>query len=504
MTPTLNWLEIARLVDQLRPALDGKNLFVDRLIVPERPRFPGGYVKGEWALRLASRRDERFLLFSIRPRHPYIALGDGKGPRHAPGATQSPFSLELGKHLKGSRLLAVEAVPRERVVALWFGAEGAREDEERIGLVISLIPATPEAFLVRRNLKQPDERGWAVISRSRGERGEPLRRFTPPDGAKAPSDPPVRAEFLDSPWRFGSAIERALEIEAFTARLTAAQRGIRDLIKQARDRSRQSETAIREAQGEADWQRFGDLLKSALGNPPPLDRSGKLAFREVTDYESGEPVRIPCDPKLAPAAQVEKFYQMARRKGRRIREAETRLAGFQETLARLEKLIAIPPADGDWKAIEALERATGTSLKTPAPGAKEKRSGSGSWLGKTFTSKDGLTILIGRSRDENLELTFRVARGNDVWMHVRGKPGAHAVIPLHSGKSAPLETLLDAAVLTIFYSGGEKWGKTEVDYTFKKHVKRIKDSTEASYTNNKTLIVEPGGERLKRLLSQNA
>ena len=55
----------------------------------------------------------------------------------------------------------------------------------------------------------------------------------------------------------------------------------------------------------------------------------------------------------------------------------------------------------------------------------------------------------------------------------------------------PLETLLDAATLAIYYSGGETWGKTEVDYTFKKHVKWIKDSTEASYTHNKTLLVDP-------------
>ncbi len=85
-------------------------------------------------------------------------------------------------------------------------------------------------------------------------------------------------------------------------------------------------------------------------------------------------------------------------------------------------------------------------------------------------------------------------------MHVRGRPGSHVVIPVQSGKSVPLETLLDAANLVIYYSGGESWGKTEVDYTFKKYVKRIKDSTEASYTNNKTLLVEPDRVRLKRLL----
>jgi predicted ribosome quality control (RQC) complex YloA/Tae2 family protein len=115
-----------------------------------------------------------------------------------------------------------------------------------------------------------------------------------------------------------------------------------------------------------------------------------------------------------------------------------------------------------------------------------------------------VTIWVGRSKDENLELTFKCARGNDMWMHVRGRPGAHVIIPLQAGKSVPLETLLDAANLVIHYSGGTHWGKTEVDYTFKKYVKRIKDSTEVSYTNNKTLMVEPDSVRKKRLLDQGA
>jgi predicted ribosome quality control (RQC) complex YloA/Tae2 family protein len=88
-------------------------------------------------------------------------------------------------------------------------------------------------------------------------------------------------------------------------------------------------------------------------------------------------------------------------------------------------------------------------------------------------------------------------------MHVKGKPGAHVVVPIPAAKSASLETLLDAAQLTLFYSGGQNWGKTEIDYTFKKHVKRIRDSTEASYTQNRTLLVQNDAERLKRLLEQN-
>src|SRR4051812_3554753 len=114
----LNWREIALLVDRLKPELEGT--FVDRLVVPERPRFPNGYLKGEWALRLTSRRQELVLLMSVRPRHPYLALAPGKGPKAAPEGTRSPFDLALSKHLKGARVVSVESLPRERVVVIGF------------------------------------------------------------------------------------------------------------------------------------------------------------------------------------------------------------------------------------------------------------------------------------------------------------------------------------------------------------------------------------------------
>lgn len=37
-------------------------------------------------------------------------------------------------------------------------------------------------------------------------------------------------------------------------------------------------------------------------------------------------------------------------------------------------------------------------------------------------------ILIGRNNRQNDDLSNRVANPNDVWMHVRGIPGSHAVI----------------------------------------------------------------------------
>jgi predicted ribosome quality control (RQC) complex YloA/Tae2 family protein len=491
----LNWKEIEILSGLFRPEVEG--LFVDRIIVPERERFPGGYLKGEWVIRLTGRHGDGSFLFSVRTRHPYFAFMPGKGSRAASTATRSAFDLELTKRLKGAKLKKFETLPRERTIILWFSDA---TEEESLGLVLNLIPATPEALLVRGEPGRPGP--YPILIRSRTGR-EAQTEFTPPDGSQAPASPPVREGLAN----YARHLLKALDLEAFTARLVIAQRELRELAKQCRERIRQTKTAAAEATNDEDWRRFGDLLKSALHENPGLEARGKKWVRRVQNYEpdgqNGEWVELPADPKLGPSEQVEKYYTLAKRRDRRITEARLRLEGLQETLVRLEGLLAAEPEPGDFKALEELERAAGGTAPTGAAPHKDTRARKGAWLGKSFVSKEGLTILVGRSRDENLELTFKHARGNDVWMHVRGRPGAHVVVPLQPGKSAPLETLLDAAVLAIYYSGGESWGKTEVDYTFKKYVKRIKDSTEASYVNNRTLITEPDKARIKRLLAKD-
>ncbi len=509
MIPQLNWLEISTLIDRIRPEIEG--LFVDRVIVPERERFAEGYLKGEWLIRLTGRRQDSILVISIFPRRSYLAWSVGKGPKASSYATRSTFDQNLSKQIKGSKLLKIEALPRERVTILWFSQ--ASDESDALGLVLSLIPAAPEAFLVQAPIKSiqgphgPETR-WKILARSRTIRDESkqITAYAPPDGAQAPPHPPVRAEYFQHPDTFFKILEKELQTEAFDQRTRSATKGLRESIKQSQDRIRQSQVTLTEARHEEDWQKKGDTLKTALSNPS--SEASETHYLAV-NYTTGEELLIPRDPKLSLQEQVEKYYQNARRKLKRISEAQGRIERFQESLQFftqiLEALPKTPPTpltEKDWQSLERAEKKAGLQPSPAILGGKPIKKVA-QWLGKSFTSKDGLILWIGRSKDENLELTFKHARGNDIWLHVRGRPGAHGLIPIQPGKSAPLDTLLDAALLVIYYSGGESWGKTEVDYTFKKFVKRIKDSAEASYTHNKTLIIQPDGARLKRLLNQN-
>jgi hypothetical protein len=493
--PNLNWKEIELLAAEIAPELEG--LFVDRIIVPARPRFPQAYLKGEWVIRFTGRRTERAFLISVRARHPYFNLLGEKGPQASPAGTRSPFDLAVNKQLKGLKLIRMHTLPRERALLMDF--------DTGLRLVLFLVPSIPEALLVQTPEAGANLTRWTVIARSRTIRDDPQAAhfFTVPDASRAPASPTIREELI-RPASAHKALEVWLEQEAFATRIQHLEKTIREKSKLAEDRVRQSTVAFEEASHEADWQRYGDLLKGAIGQTP----EGQASQREVTDYETDQKIQIPSDPKLGLREQIAKFYQNAKRKQRRLSEAQNRIAMFSEALEKLrqakQRLSELDPTQPQWNTLESLESQLSASVhqnqKSPAT-AKRK---SGSWLGKSFNSQDGLVIWVGRNRDENLELTFKHARGNDLWMHVRGRPGAHVLIPLQPGKSAPLATLLDAASLVVYYSGGENWGKTEVDYTFKKYVKRIKDSTEASYTHNKTLIIEPDPARLKRLLGADA
>ena len=84
----LNWKEVDALVKTVRPEIEG--LFVDRIIIPERPKLPGGFLRGEWTMRLTGRKSEAAIFVCVRARQPYLAFAPGRGPKAATSSTHSP------------------------------------------------------------------------------------------------------------------------------------------------------------------------------------------------------------------------------------------------------------------------------------------------------------------------------------------------------------------------------------------------------------------------------
>ena len=120
---------------------------------------------------------------------------------------------------------------------------------------------------------------------------------------------------------------------------------------------------------------------------------------------------------------------------------------------------------------------------------------------RRFTSSDGLAIYVGKNARENDELTFGLAKSDDLWLHARGTPGSHVVVRLEKGSDPPPETIRDAATLALLYSDLKKSGKGDVIYTRRKWVKKAKGQAPGAVTvtQEKSLFVSLDKTRLAGL-----
>lgn len=119
-----------------------------------------------------------------------------------------------------------------------------------------------------------------------------------------------------------------------------------------------------------------------------------------------------------------------------------------------------------------------------------------------FVSDDDFEILVGRSNAQNDELTTKLARRTDIWLHTQRVHGSHVIISCE-GLEPPENTLLQAASLAVYYSQGREGGKTPVDYTMVKFVRKPSGSMPGKviYTDYKTVFAEADeklAERLKK------
>jgi len=82
-------------------------------------------------------------------------------------------------------------------------------------------------------------------------------------------------------------------------------------------------------------------------------------------------------------------------------------------------------------------------------------------LMKTYTSIDGIKILVGENAKENDNLT-QSSKPDEWWVHVDGGAGAHVIICCEEN-IVPKETKRDAAVLAIHHSKSHNTKMTHVN-----------------------------------------
>ena len=222
---------------------------------------------------------------------------------------------------------------------------------------------------------------------------------------------------------------------------------------------------------------------------------GSSNFLECEDYESGKKIRLLIDPKKSAQENAADYYKKYKKAVSGTEELANDIEIAKKQLEKLDSIYAEIKNEKNPVKIEQLLR------RDTTPKQQQKKNHPG--LDYTV---DGWYILVGRDANENDELLRHHVRGDDLWLHVRDFPGGYVFVKARKGKTVPLEILLDAANLAVYYSKARNAGKTDLYYTHVKYLRRAKNGPKGLVlpTQEKNLCIEPDKARLARLNSLHA
>ncbi|WP_322814694.1 Rqc2 family fibronectin-binding protein [Chloroflexus sp.] len=197
--------------------------------------------------------------------------------------------------------------------------------------------------------------------------------------------------------------------------------------------------------------------------------------------------RIALDPKRSPVEQAqERFRAYEKAKSARAILPE-RLAEIEQRLVGIDQFIALAAVADDSNQIDqiAAEAEEAGYLRSSATRCPPVRS-----RPLLIRSSDGLPIYVGRTARQNEEVTFRIARPTDWWLHARNIHGAHVII---RADHPPEQTIYEAAALAAYYSQARDDTAVEVDLCRRWAVRKIPGGPIGlvSYHPERTLRVRP-------------
>lgn len=214
---------------------------------------------------------------------------------------------------------------------------------------------------------------------------------------------------------------------------------------------------------------------------------------EVEDfYDEAMPViSVPISPILSPQQNAARFYKDYSRMKNAEKELTKQIQLGQQELSYLKSVMEeLNRAESDQE-LEEIRQELYAGGYVRLDGAK-KRMRQGKLQPMRFESTDGYPIYVGRNNRQNDELTFKLARKDDIWLHAQKVHGSHVIISC-GGTKPPDDTITQAAQLAAYYSENVRGQNLPVDVTAIKQVKKLSGAKPGMviYHTYNTVIVNP-------------
>ncbi len=254
--------------------------------------------------------------------------------------------------------------------------------------------------------------------------------------------------------------------------------------------------AIQEKELEAtyDRERLRQLGDIVTANIHKIVKGQTIIQCEDFYDEQMRVIDIPISPILSPQQNAAKFYKDYTRMKNAEKELTKQIELGENELYYLKSVLeelSRAQTDGELEAIKQ-ELQEGGYIRAEAGKKKMKQ---GKVPPMRFESTDGYPIYVGRNNKQNEELTFRLARKDDIWCHASKVHGSHVIISC-GGTTPPDDTITQAAQLAAYYSETSGGQNIPVDVTPVKQVKKIPNGKPGMviYHPYKTVIANPYAE----------
>lgn len=252
---------------------------------------------------------------------------------------------------------------------------------------------------------------------------------------------------------------------------------------------------LAEAKDADHWRISGELLTASMHTIQKGDKE-----IEVVNYydEHQATVRIKLDPLLSPSQNSQYYFKKYNKAKNsliivqeQIDHTNTEITYLSSILQQLHSASLLDIAEIRDELIDQ-----GYIRNRKKQQLKNKKKAKP--VLTSFTSTEGITILVGKNNTQNEYLTNRLAAANETWLHTKDIPGSHVVIRSISFND---ETLLQAAHLAAFFSQAKSSSNVAVDYTLIRHVRKPNGAKPGYviYDNQKTIHVTPDKQWILQL-----
>lgn len=250
---------------------------------------------------------------------------------------------------------------------------------------------------------------------------------------------------------------KQIKIASIEKKIELLDKNLNDLPKQ--------EELLKESENSA---KIASLI---LANLPNLTKYSKEAT--LSDFE-GNSVKI--NFTKPPKQEANALFEASKRLRAKANGVQKEIENLNEKIKFYQNLLNLIKNATSVGELEVLLPRKSMAKKIP----KEPNENI-----KNFYISD-IKISVGRNEAANAEL-LKLAKKNDIWMHVKDHPSAHVVIKTQKANVSEEVLELAAKMCVSFSSFGA--GRYEVDYTKRENVK-IQNGSNVKYINFKTIIVK--------------